>query len=119
MRKWHLQSTTVPDSVASIKDILLDNRQITNKEDFFSPKSPMTIALSEIGIDEKLVGQIKQRLDQAKQKNEKILIFGDYDADGISATAILWQALYSLGYQVIPFIPSRLQHGYGLSIRAL
>jgi single-stranded-DNA-specific exonuclease len=119
MRKWHLQSSITPDSVATIKDILLDNRQITNKEDFYNPKSPYEIGLADLGISEEVASQIKQKLEQIKTENGKILIFGDYDADGINATAILWRALHSLGYQALPFIPSRLKHGYGLSVKAL
>lgn len=46
-------------------------------------------------------------------KSSKILIYGDYDVDGITATAILWQSLYRHGYQVTPFVPHRQRDGYG------
>lgn len=46
-------------------------------------------------------------------KSENILIYGDYDVDGITATAILWQSLHQNGYNVTPFIPHRQRDGYG------
>lgn len=46
-------------------------------------------------------------------KADNILIYGDYDADGLTSTAILWMALHQAGYQVVPFIPNRQVDGYG------
>jgi len=62
---------------------------------------------------------IIKRIQQAKKKNEYIVIFGDYDADGISATAIVWQTLHSLGWQVMPYVPFRYTEGYGLNKDAI
>lgn len=45
----------------------------------------------------------------------KIVVFGDYDCDGICATAILTSVLQSLGKEVSPFLPDRLNEGYGMS----
>ena len=50
---------------------------------------------------------------------EPVAIYGDYDADGITATAVLHQFLRELGLSCIPFIPDRLTQGYGLKIEAL
>src|SRR3990167_5912206 len=44
-----------------------------------------------------------------------VVIYGDYDADGITATAILYESLTAAGIKVWPFIPDRQKHGYGLS----
>lgn len=54
------------------------------------------------------------RLVQAVQAKQKIVVFGDYDADGIPATALLVRAFKELGSEVIPLIPARA-HGYGLT----
>ena len=51
--------------------------------------------------------------------NEKICVFGDYDADGVCATAILADCIRSMGADVIYRIPSRHEEGYGLSIAAV
>lgn len=44
----------------------------------------------------------------------KILVYGDYDVDGISSTVLTSEGLKSLGYEVSVFIPDRFEHGYGL-----
>ncbi|MDD4170121.1 MAG: single-stranded-DNA-specific exonuclease RecJ [Desulfotomaculaceae bacterium] len=54
------------------------------------------------------------RVLQAVQAGEKILIYGDYDADGITATVLLLQVTRRLGAIAGYFIPHRLEHGYGL-----
>ncbi|MGI6153924.1 MAG: single-stranded-DNA-specific exonuclease RecJ [Christensenellaceae bacterium] len=46
---------------------------------------------------------------------KKICVYGDYDADGVSACALLYKALKKLGADVFCFLPSRSDHGYGLS----
>jgi len=59
------------------------------------------------------------RIYQALLSGEPIAIYGDYDADGITATALLVQGLSTLGGTVIPYIPHRLTEGYGLKTMAL
>ena len=59
------------------------------------------------------------RIYQALLSGEPIAIYGDYDADGITATALLVQGLSALGGTVIPYIPHRLTEGYGLKTTAL
>lgn len=63
-------------------------------------------------------------LDQAKNliekhKNGKILVYGDYDCDGIGASAIMYMALNSHGIDTEVFIPTRVDDGYGLSVPSL
>jgi len=50
---------------------------------------------------------------------EKIAVFGDYDVDGITATALLTQVLEKIGANVIPYIPDRFTEGYGVNVIAL
>ncbi|MHB8085079.1 MAG: single-stranded-DNA-specific exonuclease RecJ [Dehalococcoidia bacterium] len=59
------------------------------------------------------------RVYKALISGEKIAIYGDFDADGITATALLVQGLSALGADVVPYIPHRLHEGYGLKIAAL
>ena len=59
------------------------------------------------------------RIYQALLSGESIAIYGDFDVDGITATAILVQGLTSLGGKAIPYIPHRLTEGYGLRTAAL
>ena len=59
------------------------------------------------------------RIYRALLSGEKIAVYGDFDADGISATALLVEGLSRLGSPVIPYIPHRLTEGYGLKKAAL
>ncbi|PEA56513.1 single-stranded-DNA-specific exonuclease RecJ [Bacillus pseudomycoides] len=54
-----------------------------------------------------------ERIRQAIQNGEQILIFGDYDADGVSSTTVLFLALQELGADVEFYIPNRFTEGYG------
>ncbi|NIA19509.1 MAG: single-stranded-DNA-specific exonuclease RecJ [Xanthomonadaceae bacterium] len=56
-----------------------------------------------------------KRLLQAMERHEKVLVYGDYDVDGISSTVILVQFFRQVGLHVFYHIPSRLQEGYGLN----
>jgi len=58
--------------------------------------------------------QAAERIVSAIQNSERILIHGDFDADGITATAIVYLGLQSLGAPVDYFIPDRFKDGYGL-----
>ncbi len=59
-----------------------------------------------------------KRIEKAIKSKEKIAIFSDYDADGICATAILWETIHELGGDVMPYVPDRIAEGYGLSVYA-
>ncbi|MFO0807376.1 MAG: single-stranded-DNA-specific exonuclease RecJ [Gemmataceae bacterium] len=50
---------------------------------------------------------------------DKIVVYGDYDADGVTSTAILWQALRLVGGDATYYVPNRLEEGYGLNCDAL
>lgn len=54
-----------------------------------------------------------------KNKSRKILIYGDYDCDGIGASSILYMGLIKLGFKCNIFINSRFIHGYGINTQAL
>lgn len=56
-----------------------------------------------------------ERLKQAKEDEEVVVVYGDYDADGICATSIMYLALTEYGINAIPFVPERTS-GYGLSV---
>ena len=57
-----------------------------------------------------------ERIEEAIENKEKICIYGDYDCDGILATAILVQAFHERGVEVGYHIPNRFTDGYGLNI---
>lgn len=59
------------------------------------------------------------RLGQARAKSERVVLFGDYDVDGVTATAILQEVMTALGWRVSCYLPSRFEEGYGLSLAAV
>lgn len=60
-----------------------------------------------------------ERVAAARAAGEKVMVFGDFDADGITGLAILTLALRRLGVAVRPYVPSRLEEGHGLSVAAV
>lgn len=63
--------------------------------------------------------QAVDRINYAIEHEQAIVIYGDYDADGVTATALLGQALRALGAKVNEYIPNRFDEGYGLNLDAL
>jgi single-stranded-DNA-specific exonuclease len=59
------------------------------------------------------------RLRRAIRQGERIAVYGDFDTDGVTATVLLVQALSALGARVEPYIPHRVDEGYGLNLDAL
>jgi single-stranded-DNA-specific exonuclease len=92
-------------SLSDILKILLKNRHISDIDGFLKPPYP-TLELKL----KKAITLIKLAI----QNNQNILIYGDYDVDGVTATAILWQSLYKLTKNVTPFVPNRERDGYGI-----
>lgn len=60
-----------------------------------------------------------ERLIQARSSNERMVIFGDYDVDGVTSTALLLEVLSNLGWAVDYYLPNRADEGYGLSQEGL
>jgi single-stranded-DNA-specific exonuclease len=60
-----------------------------------------------------------ERIAKAVRDNEKVVIYGDYDVDGITATSILWHAIRVLGGQADYYVPHRIDEGYGLNSEAI
>lgn len=113
-RSWN----SLPQKNDDLIKRLLLNRGIRSEkeaEKFFHPKlSDYDHELKVPGL-EKAVHRVKQAIDQG----ELIIIYGDYDADGVCGTAIAYLGLSTAGAKVLPYIPHRLKEGYGLSKQGL
>jgi len=59
------------------------------------------------------------RIERARVARERVMVFGDFDADGITGLATLTLALRRFGVEVLPYVPSRLEEGHGLSLAAV
>src|SRR3954452_10125777 len=60
-----------------------------------------------------------ERIAKSISEKEKIVVYGDYDVDGITAVAILWHAIKLLDGNVDYYIPHRIEEGYGLNAEAV
>src|ERR1035437_3032294 len=60
-----------------------------------------------------------RRVSEARARGERVMVYGDFDADGLTGLSILVLALRSLGLDVAPYVPERLSDGHGLSLRAI
>ena len=65
------------------------------------------------------VSEAVTRLRRAVDRGERIAVYGDFDTDGVTATVLLVQVLSAIGAQVEPYIPHRVDEGYGLNLEAL
>jgi single-stranded-DNA-specific exonuclease len=63
--------------------------------------------------------RVVERLGRARDQRERVMVFGDFDADGLDGLAILVIALRHFGVDVEPYVPSRLDEGHGLSVAAV
>jgi single-stranded-DNA-specific exonuclease len=99
-----------------IIEIILSNRKIDDIKTFLNPPSPVNISLFD--FDKKYKEEFKkviELLTAIKKNNQMIVVYTDYDADGITGGAILWETLYLLGFKVMPYVPDRKKEGYGFS----
>jgi single-stranded-DNA-specific exonuclease len=123
-KRWKIQSPISEEANQFLRSYppvlrkILFNRGYTTQE---AAQSYLE-ALEPPGTDPfQLMGMVEavDRLEQALRKGEKIAIYGDYDADGVTATALLVEVLRRLGADVRGYIPNRFDEGYGLNFEAL
>jgi len=118
MKKWKILNK---GQISEIIKTLLGNRGIKTKkeiEEFLTPKLDR-VTIESVGIDKKQTKKAIARIKLAIKDKEQIVVFGDYDVDGITGTAILWETLNSMGAKAMPYIPHRIEEGYGLSVKGI
>src|SRR3989344_7179914 len=99
-----------------ILDILLKNRGIKDLSEFLKPSSPLKFSLKDFGYKKKQIDDVMSLLKKIKESGRTIVVYPDYDADGITGGAILWETLHFLGFKAMPYVPHRQKEGYGFSI---
>jgi single-stranded-DNA-specific exonuclease len=121
--KWQIAPPAPADHLARFPQLspfvvqLLYNRGITAPQDvrdFLAGAHPEDNPFRLKGMS-----QAVTRLRQAIRRGEPVAIYGDFDADGVTATALLVETLSALGARVKPYIPHRVDEGYGLNTDAL
>lgn len=124
---WHIkEKNKIEDSGEPAGKIhpvvlqLLVNRGISQKEDikkYFEANYETDVFDPFLFTD---MEKAAARVTEAREKKEKIAIYGDYDADGVAATALLFETLEKLGFAgVIVYIPDRQLEGYGMNMEAV
>src|SRR3989339_413034 len=109
------------DRHREIISAIAKNRGIAKSQwkDFINPPHPHKIGLKESGVKIKEAEKAISLINKYNNPDSPIVVFGDYDADGITSTAIIWETLTAADIKSMPFIPNRAKHGYGLSIAGL
>lgn len=125
LRKWSVAQLNKESAMAIsqnyglpvLNSMLLDIRNIKSESeisDFMSDEitleNPFVIKDMDKAVD---------RIHRAIDENERICVYGDFDADGVTSTALLYSYLYDMGADVIFYIPSREEEGYGLNNDAI
>jgi single-stranded-DNA-specific exonuclease len=99
----------------TVLNLILKSRNIKDLDQFLDPSSPLNLNLNDFGSYKKSFEKVIKILKSIKEKNQMIVVYTDYDADGITGGAILWETLYLLGFKVMPYVPHRKLEGYGFS----
>ncbi len=124
-KKWIFKTTEYANNPeldeitgSRVLSTLLGNRGISDKESakaFLNPISYKVSSPFNFTDMEKAVERIRQAVDE----KEKITVYGDFDADGITSTALLYLTLKRIGADVGFYIPDRDTDGHGLNMKAL
>lgn len=102
----------------SIVDQMFKARGIEDeeeKEKFLHPQ------LADLQAPEYLaqMERVKERIDEAIREEERVIVYGDYDADGVTSTTVLVKTLRELGVNCHFYIPNRFKEGYGIHAQAI
>ena len=91
-------------------------------QSFIAPNHPTELSLVDFGFDKEYIESTMKYIwtlhplnPNNQTPNRPIIIYTDYDADGITGGAILWETLHLIGFRVFPYVPNRLSEGYGFS----
>jgi len=125
MKKWITQQLNKDNAVAisqrydlpMLVAMLLDIRGITSDEDIADFLTAETLTASPFEIRD--MDAAVQRIRAAIEAGERICVYGDFDADGVTSTALLYSYLSDVGADAIYYIPSRETEGYGMNMDAV
>lgn len=101
---------------------VLYNRGFTDPAEairFLHANDPASGRMLEFKGKKQSINDALARIRRAIKTGERIVVYGDFDADGVTSTALLVQVLKAMGANVTPYIPHRVDEGYGLNAEAL
>lgn len=122
MYKWNILSKY--EDTQDVVNQILESRGFVSKKERDLFLNPPSLSYWYQNLPKELLSSLKiarRLVKKAIEEGKPIIVHGDYDVDGICATAILTGSLRDeLGYSdVYPFIPNRFEHGYGLSEKSI
>lgn len=120
MKKWVTRKLNKDNAVAisqrydlpMLIAMLLDIRGITEEDEIIDFLSNETLTASPFEIKD--MDKAVERIQQAIEDGERICVYGDFDADGVTSTALLYSYLSDIGADAMYYIPSREAEGYGM-----
>ena len=117
-RTWILPRHTTGDAPDGIPDLVW---QILRSRGMAEVDMPGFIAAPALGDGPPMLDldRAVERIRRALRARERIVVYGDYDVDGIAGTATLVRAFRTFGVAVAAYIPNRYEEGYGLNAQAL
>lgn len=123
-KKWQIATRISPTADEALNQYPFVMRQILFNRGYATSENASAFiqAVKPYGTDPHNLSNIDKAVERiiwAIKKNESIVIYGDYDVDGVTATALLVENLNILGAKVSGYIPNRFDEGYGLNIEAL
>ncbi|MBI4722796.1 MAG: single-stranded-DNA-specific exonuclease RecJ [Candidatus Stahlbacteria bacterium] len=104
--------------IASITANILINRGLTTPQEIYKFLNPVTEDLHDPFLLPQMEAAVT-RIIQAIKEQQKILIYGDYDVDGTTASALLYRVLKNLNITPEIYIPNRIKEGYGLTEKGI
>lgn len=111
---WKIKSRKVDKSQKDwLARVLALNRGLDSDQKLKEFLNPTIDQILNIPLTD--VEKAVKRIELAIKNKQKIIVYSDYDADGLCATAIMWETLNDLGANVMPYVPHRLTEGYGMS----
>ena len=123
--KWQIKQTDANLAlmaktlgISEITSNVMANRNIRSKNTALAFLSPSIDRLGDT-LQMKGAEETLARISSAMTNREKIVIYGDYDVDGITSTAILHKVLTRLGANCSYYIPHRMEEGYGLTLSTI
>lgn len=125
MKRWAVSRVDKEQAIAISREhslpmllsMLLSIRGITNKEQINSFLSDEISVFDPFLIKD--MDKAVERIKKAIENGERICVYGDYDADGVTSTSLLYSYLYDTGADVSYYIPSREAEGYGMNKTAV
>lgn len=125
MKKWNVAqlNKALALSISESMDMPMLLSVLLQIRGFYTKESIRSFLSDELNFDDPMLikdmDKAVDRIRTAIESNEKICVYGDYDADGVTATTLLYSYLVSVGADVMYYIPSRSEEGYGMNIEAI